>query len=165
MAAGAIAALCSSCDSVDTNRVPYAEVHLTFPTVGDWHLYGVKEDAAGAASYIHTPQLNVPSNFPYTGLDRTGFGGLLLVTDVLGDLHAYDLACPVEIRPTVRVEVPFDDNGGRAPYAECPVCGSRYDVFMNHGNPISGPAAQKKYGLQRYSVTSGGPTEYRVVTR
>lgn len=163
----AVAALLSitSCDSVNDNRIPYADVHLTFHTVGDWNIYGVKADAAGHASYIKTPQLTVPADFPYTALDRTGYGGLLLVTDMLGDLHAYDLCCPVEVRPTVRIEIPVRSDGTFEAYAECPVCKSRYDVFMNRGNAMSGLAAERGYALQRYSVSSGGPTEYRVVTR
>lgn len=167
IAAGALALLTSSCDNVDENRIPYAEVHLTFHTVGDWNLYGVKSDAAGFAYYIHTPQHKEPVNFPYTLLDRTGYGGLLLVTDVLGDLKCYDMACPVEIRPNVTVEIPRQADGTFATYAECPKCGSRYDVFLNNGYAMSGPAAQKKkrYKLQSYSVVHGGATEYLVITR
>lgn len=159
------AASFGACDSVDDNRIPFAEVHLTFRTVGDWNIYGVKDDAAGAKSYIFTPTEKVPSDFPYTSLDRTGYGGLLLVTDVLGDLHAYDLCCPVEVRPNVRVVIPSSTDGSNEAYAQCPMCKSRYDVFVNRGNPMSGPAAEKGYALQRYSVTSGGATAYRVITR
>lgn len=164
VAAAAILSICS-CDSVDDRRIPFAEVHLTFHTIGDWHLYGVKADAAGYERYIHTPSEKVPANFPYTALDRTGFGGILLVTDVLGELHAFDLACPVEMHPTTRLIIPLKADGTPEAYAECPSCKSRYDVFMNNGNPMSGPAAERGFGLQRYSVISGGATEYRVVTR
>ncbi len=165
LAVGALLSITSACDSVNDNRIPYAEVHLTFHTIGDWNIYGVKADAAGHQRYIHTPQLKVPADFPYTALDRTGYGGLLLVTDVLGDLHAYDLCCPVEVKPNVRIEIPLKADGTSEPYAECPVCKSRYDVFANRGNAMSGPAAERGYALQRYSVASGGPTEYRVITR
>lgn len=151
----------SSCDSVDDNRIPYAEVRLTFPTVGDWNIYGVKGDAADYCRYIYTPKERIPVDFPYTALDRTGFGGLLLATDVLGELQAYDLACPYEIMPTVRVEVPDGQT-----YARCPKCGSTFDIYgATHGNPLSGPAADRGYSLKRYHVISGGPTEYRIVIR
>lgn len=152
--------LLPSCDSTDDNRIPYAEVHLTFHTVGDWNIYGVKGAAADHRSYILTAKEHIPTDFPYTALDRTGYGGLLLVTDVLGNLIAYDLACPYEARPTVRITVPDDEL-----YAECPVCGSTYDIYTNFGKPRSGPAADKGYSLTRYSVSSGGATEYKVVTR
>lgn len=152
--------LSASCHSVDDQRIPYAEVHLTFRTVGDWNIYGVKGAAADHRRYILTPQEHIPSDFPYTALDRTGYGGLLLVTDVLGEVLAYDLACPYEARSTVRVEVPDGEL-----YAKCPVCGSTYDIFTNFGKPSSGPSADKGYSLTRYSVVAGGATEYRVVTR
>ncbi len=160
--AAAVMLVCGGgCDSVDDNRLPYAEVHLTFHTVGDWNIYGVKGDAADYRTYIFNPPAEkVPSDFPYTVLDRTGYGGLLLVTDVLGNLVAYDLACPYEARPTIRVRVPDGEL-----FAECPDCGSTYDIFTNHGMPRSGPAADRGYSLTRYSVVSGGATEYKVVTR
>lgn len=150
----------ASCESVDDDRIPYAEVHLTFHTVGEWNIYGVQGDAAASRTYIFNSKERVPSNFPYTTLDRTGYGGLLLVTDILGDLHAYDLACPYECRPDIRVAVPADEL-----FARCPSCGSTFDIFQNRGNPMTGPAQERGYALKRYSVFSGGATEYRVVTR
>ena len=155
-----IATIITGCHSVDDNRIPYSEVHLTFHTVGDWNIYGVKGAAADHRSYIFTRTERIPADFPYTALDRTGYGGLLLVTDVIGELVAYDLAGPYEARPNIRVTVP---NGQLK--AECPVCGSTYDIFTNYGKPSSGPAADKGYSLTRYSVVSGGATEYRVITR
>ena len=149
-----------SCESVNDERIPYAEVRLTFHTVGDWNIYGVKGDAASSRTYIHTATECVPTGFPYTKLDRTGFGGILLVTDVVGELCAYDLACPYEVRANVRLTVDANELSAR-----CPTCGSRFDIYQNHGNPISGPAMDRGYALKRYSVTSGGATEYRVVTR
>ena len=150
----------AACESVDDDRIPYSEVRLTFHTVGDWNLHGVKADAAGYNRYFRTNTVKVPADFPYTDLDRTGFGGILLVTDVMGNLEAFDLACPVEARRDIRLEIP---NGEI--YARCPSCESTFDVFMNHGNPRSGIAAEKGYGLQRYRVSSGGALNYRVVTR
>lgn len=147
-------------DSVDDDRIPYCEVHLTFKTVGDWNLYGVKGDAADYCSYVNTYTLKIPSDFPYTALDRTGYGGLMIVSDVLGDLHVYDLSCPYECSPQIRIEIPHGEL-----YARCPSCGSTYEVFSNGGMPRSGPAAERGYALQRYSITSGGALSYKVVTR
>lgn len=152
--------LSAGCDSVDDSRIPYSEVRLTFPTVGDWHIYGVQGDAAAARSYILTDRERVPAGFPFTALSRTGYGGILLAADVMGDLHAFDLACPVEIRPTVRISIDTDHLCGR-----CAVCGSTYDIFSNAGMPLSGPAQELGYALQRYSVTYGGAGEYLTVTR
>ncbi|MDE5725548.1 MAG: hypothetical protein K2L91_08615 [Duncaniella sp.] len=156
----AVLSLAGCSDPVDDNRIPYCEVHLTFRTVGEWHLYGVKGDAAAYERYVSTPSLRLPADFPYTALDRTGYGGLLIVADVLGELHVYDLACPYECSPQVRIEVPAGEL-----YARCPSCGSTYEVFSNGGMPRSGPAAERGYALQRYSITSGGALSYKVVTR
>lgn len=151
-----------ACDKVDDDRIPYAPVHLSFATVADWLQWGVTEESAGCRSYIYVPgsRLNTPAGFPYKAADATGYGGLLLVTDVLGSPVAYDLSCPYEARPDVRIEVPEGEL-----FARCPKCGSTYDVFTNHGYPMSGPAAERGYALQCYSVLSGGALEYRVVTR
>lgn len=149
----------TGCDSVDDERIPYSEVHLTFRTEGDWNVYGVKGNAA-YCRYILASDIKTPEDFPYAVLDRTGYGGILLVSDVMGDLVAYDLACPYEARPTVRLNVPDEEV-----YAECALCGSTFDIYTNHGNPRSGPAADRGYALQRYSVTSGGALEYLIVTR
>ena len=158
----AVAVAMGACDSVDDDRIPYAPVHLSFATVADWLQRGVAEESAGARTYVSTPgsRNNIPSGYPYKAADATGFGGLLLVTDVLGSPVAYDLSCPYEARRDVRIEIPQDEL-----FARCPKCGSTYDVFTNHGYPMSGPAAEHGYALQRYSVTSGGALEYRVVTR
>lgn len=153
----------SGCHSVDDERIPYAPVHLSFATIADWNQWVVKQqDAANSARFIYVPSIGniMPAGYPYKAADATGYGGLLLVTDALGNEVAYDLACPVEARPEVRLYVPEGEF-----YAQCPKCGSTFDLITNHGNPRSGPAADKGYGLQRYSIVSGGALEYRVVTR
>lgn len=156
----AVAVMTAGCDSVNDERIPPYNVHLTFPTVGDWNVYGVQEAAAGHRIYINTPRLRVPSDFPYSQLDYTGFGGLLLVTDVLGDLHAYDLACPYECKADVRIDVPAGSTEAR-----CPSCHSTFSIYTNFGNPTSGPAADRGYALQKYHVHYGGATEYCVISR
>lgn len=157
-----VALLSAACDSVDDNRIPYADVHLTFHTVADWNIHGVKGDAADYRIYRfdRANKVKIPADFPFTDLDRTGFGGILLVTDVMGNCLAYDLACPYEARANARLFVP----AGQL-YAECEVCGSTFDIFTNHGNPRTGLAADRGYALRRYSVVSGGALNYRVVTR
>ncbi|MDE5728157.1 MAG: hypothetical protein K2H83_02150 [Duncaniella sp.] len=162
LAASAAMASLQSCDTVDDDRIPYSEVYLCFHTVGDWNVHGIKGDAADCAIYVmdRPGRVWIPASFPFTDLDRTGYGGLLLVNDVLGNTLAYDLACPVEARRDVRLRVP----GGEL-YAECPGCGSRYEIYTAYGHPKSGPAAEKGYALRRYSVVSGGALNYKVVTR
>lgn len=91
---------------------------------------------------------------------KTGYGGVLLVADINGMPRAYDLSCPVENNPEIRVKVDMETTD-----AVCPKCGSHYDVFVNYGSPTSGPAAKNGYGLTRYMVGSGPNGEYRVISR
>lgn len=152
----------SSCDSVDDDRIPPYPVSLTFETIGNWELYGVS-GAGQYRSFIYTNTERIPANYPFKGLDRTGFGGLLLICDPNGEYLAYDLACPVEVRSDVRIYV--DTDNALAGMARCPKCHSTYNLF-SYGTPASGEALQKKYGLQRYHVSIGNPTPpYAVVTR
>lgn len=154
-AAGAVA-LCG-CEHIDDNRIPPSPVFVQFTTVGDWQLYGVA--GAGLYRYFIKAQKQ-PVGYPYTVASATGFGGVLLVGDIHGEAVAYDLGCPVECRSDVRVEVNADDLT-----AECPRCHSVYDIVSAYGCPLSGPAAENGYGLQRYYVRPGSNGLYRIITR
>lgn len=147
----------SGCDSVDDQRLPAFPVRITFRTQAEWDIHGVP--GAGTYKYFIKSQ-RIPANFPYSALDETGYGGILLVCDVTGEVHALDLSCPVESRPDVRIQVPKGEL-----YAECPMCGSTYEVFANVGMPRSGMAAQQGYALTRYHVRYGGAGEFMVITR
>lgn len=147
----------SSCKSLDDDRIPPAPVRITFPTVAEWQIYGTP----GATDYKRfIKSEKIPSNYPWTALTETGYGGVLLCSDVHGAPVAYDLSCPVEIRPDIRIIV---DN--EAMNAYCPKCHSVYDIFTNYGQPLSGPAAEDGYGLQKYYVGAGAAGEYMVVSR
>lgn len=139
----------TACDNLDDTRVPPAPVHLVFQSVADWHTWGLG-GAVESKRFILTDTERTPSGYPYTALDRTGFGGLLLAEDVNGQVVVYDLSCPVECKATVRVKVDPESLT-----AECPQCHSTYDVFSLFGHPISGPAAEKGYGLRRYHAVQG----------
>lgn len=147
LSAVAVCVVClSSCSRVDDHRIPAVDVNIVFTTEGVWARYGVT--AAGEHKrFIRTATMKVPADFPFTANTFTGYGGVLLVCDMLGSPQAYDLSCPVEVKPDIRVEV--NEYGGEA---VCPKCGSRYDVFMGYGRPVSGPAADKGYGLTVYHV-------------
>lgn len=146
-----------SCSHIDDERIPAVAVYVPFSSVGVWDLYGVS-GAGDSRRFIMADK--VPADYPYTALTATGYGGVLLVADIHSQPVAYDLACPVECRPTTRVR--FDDE---AMVAECPVCHSTYDVVTNYGYPLSGPAADNGYGLKVYSVSSGSSGMYRVIVR
>lgn len=136
--------LCTACHTIDDDRIPAAPVQISFPTVADWNVYGVA-GALDHRSFIR--ELRQPANFPYTASTFTGFGGILLVCDVLGQPKAFDLACPVECKRDVRIQINPADN-----LAHCHVCGSTYNVFSLNGSPVSGSAAQNGYGLRPYHV-------------
>lgn len=147
------------CSSVDDKRTPPAPVYVAFPTEAEWRTWGVPS-ATDYRTFIFNSSERVPSNFPWTALTQTGYGGVLLVADVLGNPVAFDLSCPVENRPEVRVAVDTETH-----QAVCPRCKSRYEVFSNFGIPLSGKAQEMGYALTRYSVGAGGGGEYRVITR
>lgn len=130
-----------SCYSVDDDRIPPSPVRIDFAGQGEWDVYGI----GGAMQWREfIKQQRVPAGFPYTDASQTGFGGVILVGDFVGDVQAYDLACPVEVKRDIRVSV--DD--GQA-VARCSVCGSTYDIFRQ-GAPLSGKAAEKGYAMRRY---------------
>ena len=147
----------AGCKHLDDDRIPPAPVRLSFNTVADWNTYGVP-GALSHKRYIKNER--IPRDFPYTALSQTGFGGILIVGDILGAPRAYDLACPVECKADVRIIVDTE-----ASNAYCPKCHSVYDIFTNYGQPLSGPALDYGYGLQKYYVGAGNQGEYMVVIR
>lgn len=151
----AVIALCSGCDRLDNKRIPPAPVYLPFATEGDWNAMRL----GGAPDYkCFIKEQNTPSNYHYSALSATGFGGLLLIYDVYGDLVAFDLSCPVECKRDVRVQI-----NRETMEAVCPQCHSAYDVFALHGHPLYGPAAKEGYGLRQYTVASPGRNNEAVV--
>lgn len=162
LAAAALAA--SSCNSVDDERIPAYAVSINLGDTGTWNTYGVS-GFGNSRRFILSPSLREPAGFPYSRQSATGFGGVLLIsgmdpfttqTDVP---LAYDLACPVEAKPDIRVEIE-----GELYQAVCPECGSRYDVTMGGGSPLAGPAAtgKYKYGLRRYRCLPTGSGGYHI---
>ena len=150
------AAVFGGCDTLDDDRIPPAAVNIAFPSVAEWDVYGV----SGALDHKRfIPEQNLPKGFFYTASTYCGFGGILLVGDVLGVPHAYDLSCPVERSTTVRVRINTETN-----LAECPKCHSTYDVFSLTGHPVSGEAASKGYGLRHYHVGPGRGTVYMLIS-
>lgn len=153
----AVTIMISSCHHIDDEMIPAVPVQIVFTDIGMWNTYGV----SGALDYrTFIRQENRPAGFFYTATTYTGYGGVLLVGDVYGNPQAFDLSCPVEHQPDVRIYIDSETHNG-----VCPKCGSTYDVFENLGYPLSGPAAKHGYGLTRYNVYSGAGTTYRVISR
>ncbi len=153
VAAAAFALTAVSCHKVDDERIPYAPVYIPFTTSGDWDTFGVS-GAMLTNSFIKSQ--GIPEGYFYTDLAQTGFGGVLLVSNFSGEPRAYDLSCPVECRRDIIITVDGE-------VAVCHTCGSTYDIF-NAGAPVDGPAAQHHYGLERYNVSSGNGTIFRIIT-
>lgn len=154
----------SGCDTVDDNRIPNLAVSINLGDSGLWNTYGV----AGFGDhrnfiFSQNPSIKIPESFHFTSQTYTGFGGILLIRGMdpyenLTDVPlAYDLACPVECKQDVRVEIEGD-----LYEAVCPVCHSHFDVTMAGGAPLSGPAAtgKYKYGLRRYRCYPTGMGGY-----
>ena len=149
------------CNSLDDDRIPNLPVNISLADPGLWNTYGV----SGFGSHRNFIFKSQPSGFPYKANSATGFGGVLLIEgmDPYNNLGAYplayDLACPVERDPEVRVRISNEDY-----VAVCPECKSIYDVTMAAGAPISGEAAEGKYkyGLKMYRVVPSGTGGYYI---
>lgn len=143
------------CNTVDDNRIPSMPVNLNLASTPLWVTYGV---SGYGESRTFVKALGQPRDFPFTDKTATGYGGILLVSGVnpftleAGVPMAYDLSCPVECKPDIRVRMESD---GVVQFAVCPKCGSHYDVVERGGSPTSGPALTHKYGLRRYECRAG----------
>lgn len=166
-AAGLIFAGClAGCETVDEGRIPSLRVSINIRPISTWNTYGVSGFGDYQYFVLSPGSERLPAGFAYNTVSATGYGGVLLIMGMdpfTGDTmspQAYDLSCPVEKSPTVRVAIEPATSE-----AVCPVCLSHYDVTMRGGAPISGPAADKskRYGLRRYSCI-GTPYEGYVIT-
>jgi hypothetical protein len=112
-----------ACDNEIISTIPYAAVHLTLDLkYGDSELINPLTSKTFTANRLAS--------------DRLGFGGILVINgrgeNMLVNLFAYDLACPVEVDRNVRVK---PDDLGRA---ICPRCGAVYMIANGSGSPVSG---------------------------
>lgn len=76
--------------------------------------------------------------------EHVGLGGLLVFRNTAGEIIAFDLSCPHEASKEIRVK-PNDFWK-----AECPACGSSFDMLNGLGSPVSGPS--KSY-LKKYNAS------------
>ena len=157
--------LLAACNTVDDDRIPAMPVNINLSTPDMWATYGV----AGYGDYrLFIRELGEPRNFAYTAATATGYGGVLLIAGVnpftldAGVPMAYDLSCPVERKPDIRVRMESD---GLLPFAVCQECGSRYDVVERGGSPVDGPALTQKLGLSRYECHMSAYGGYLIANR
>lgn len=161
-----LAAGAGGCTTREANddRIPRTAVYLPFTTEADWHRYGVGGalDSRAFIRNVSSPAESVPRDYPYPDYSYTGYGGILLVCDVNSEARAYDMSCPVERQPDVRVAVNRQTN-----LARCAKCGSTYDIFGiqgGYGAPVDGPAAIDAYWLRTYRVIYGVDGRYALIS-
>ena len=144
-----ISMILASCHQLNDERIPSMPVYIDMSNPGVWNAYGT-EGYGNFNYFIYTNAIRLPAGFPYTYNSYTGYGGVLLIngqSGFTGDVGplAYDLSCPVERLPDIRVYI--DTNSLEA---VCPDCGSHYDVVEAGGAPVSGPAQSMHYALTHY---------------
>lgn len=150
-----------SCNSIDDDRIPNMPVNIALADPGVWNTYGV----SGFGSHRDFILSKEPAGFPWKSNSATGFGGVLLIegvdpySAVTAAPLAFDLSCPVERSPNVRVHVENETY-----MAVCPQCNSVYNVTTAGGSPISGEAAEGKYKyrLRMYKVIPSGTGGYYI---
>lgn len=143
------ALLASACHQLNDERIPSMAVNIDLSNQGIWNTYGVH--GYGQYNYfIYTSSMRLPPGFSYVFGSATGYGGVLLISGqgFSGDVTplAFDLSCPVERMPDIRVYV--DNNSLEA---VCPDCGSHYNVVEANGAPVKGPALSMHYALTPYN--------------
>ena len=125
-----------SCD-IEENPIPTASVYLNLDlTFEDRELKTIP-------SYKEYTYKNINTAIG----ERAGYGGVLVVHNMLGEYKAFDRTCPHEVNPGVTVEV---DN--EVLYAVCPKCGTKYDIGIGSGSPNG----SSKHSLRQYNVLLNG---------
>ena len=79
--------------------------------------------------------------------ERAGYGGVIVVHNMLDEYKAFDRTCPFEIDRNVTVEV---DN--EVLYAVCPKCGTKYEIGISSGIPNG----KSRHSLRQYNVIISG---------
>ena len=136
---------CLGCSDIDNQRVPLTSVRIEVTLAQQQNR---SYWANVPATFVTFLRPNIPYGFPYTVSSTTGYGGVLQVCGFDNQPFAFDLSCPFEHNPNIRIEISENDLN-----AFCRECGSTYDVFYGSGAPISGPSAVNGYSLRKYNIT------------
>lgn len=132
-----------SCDTQYFNTIPDARVYLTLHL--DTDAYDMKLLSQNSCQIYDKSAKTIRV---YTEVERTGYGGILVFhgqVNAVDTYFAYDLACPNEANPSVKVAVE------NTLFARCPKCKTKYEIWAGVGNPVEGPS---KYPLKRYNGLS-----------
>lgn len=126
-----ITGVSAGCDNTSESSIPDAPVNLQLNML------------VAPYNTFNTPNSYIIYDKRKNEIDRIGYGGILLYIDYEGKYCAFDLTCPYEVSPNVRVS-PNDEGK-----AVCDKCGSVFELLYGIGAPVSGPA---KEPLKRYRV-------------
>lgn len=132
-------ALAGGCDDNYRSSIPNVPVYMELNLTAQYPIF--KNSTNQSLTFIKGKTTGVPESA------YTGFGGLLVYTGLDSEYYAFDMACPYEAEPTVRV---YPNETGQA---ICEKCGSVYEIGFGIGNPSSGPA---KEVLKRYRTSFNG---------
>lgn len=103
----------------------------------------------------------VKGSYPILAIQSLGYGGLIIVNSYLDlgtnglNLFAFDLSCPNEGLPDIRVK------GANDGTAKCEKCGKVYDLMLN--GKVKGESSDLH--LQRYRVISTANPNIFDITR
>lgn len=101
----------------------------------------------------------VKGNYPILATQSLGYGGLIIVNSIYAtnvpDLFAFDLSCPNEGLPNIRIKGAGDGT------AKCEKCGKVYDLMAN--GRVKGESSGLH--LQRYRVRATATPDIFDITR
>lgn len=123
-----------SCKDDYVSTIPYAPVNLDLNLIVNYPNF-------------RTANQSMEFEKPRTVTDRIGYGGILVYIDFDNKYDAWDMCCPYEADPSIKVH----DNG--LGQAVCTDCGTVYDLSWGLAVPIEGPSKQP---LKRYQTQLQG---------
>ena len=112
------------------NPIPDFPVRLEF---------NITADAPELAAFNGYKEFTVPKN----ATQYLGYGGILVFHTIDDKFYAFDMACPYEVKPTVKVHCNY------VGVAVCDSCKTQFSVVDGNGYVQSGVA---KYPLKKYQV-------------
>lgn len=128
----------AACKTEVKTSVPSTRVSLEFNILRDAPQLNAN---GGVATFIKPKYRN----------QYLGYGGVVVFHDFEDRFVAFDLACPNEVDPQVRLNV--DSIPGEA---VCPQCGAVFDIGYGHGYPVAGncrnPMRQYGVAVSNYDV-------------
>lgn len=146
--------LCSliACERVYVETpVPSAPVHVSINILRDAPILDVQggfvvmHDTIVAEHRMKATSMggatDVISQYIYE--EYLGYAGIVVFRSFSGNIVAFDLCCPNELKRDVRVEP------NMAGSAICPVCKTQYDIGFGSGYVTEG---QSKFPLKQYTV-------------